>query len=304
MESRFEIERSAGAGEFALQLHEWATAADVAETFAAVDSLLAAAAFIGLGSTPRGRNSKRLGYPAELVRQDALRSPLLWPVRDAFGPPERPHPGVRVDVRWRVTRRLLERASRRDPTSWKLSNDEIYGRWLRRTLREGDAWEELFAWAEVVELRRESPAFLKIAASAGTLGAGAAGFAILGPFGLIPAGFFGIAGASVALWKQISEGKIKAAEAKEKAAKARGAEQVAKAEDAERIAKAELQAQIYKVAGDAIKENPALRDLAVKTALGATVDLGTSPAVANIQVTAPPPPPALAAPEGSPTDQQ
>jgi hypothetical protein len=161
----------------------------------------------------------------------------------------------------------FERSPREVYAPWALTENAVVGPWLRRELVLGDAdvYRAVFGFGRVERLRQESPIQMRV----GIAGISASGVVLAGPFGLAPAAM--LAMYEVALWARERWWQSHERVAESKAG-------IAMSETT--VVREELAQSLYRSVGQELPDTAI--ELAVRAALAATIDLGSSPTVKRL----------------------
>lgn len=159
-------------------------------------------------------------------------------------------------------------AGPRPPSGWAEARGQAYGPWLRRQLSEFDdhTYADLAGFAQVRELEHESP----IKVTVGVAGATAAATAALGPLGVAPAVLLGLY--ETALWARERWWGSQASVADARARIATSEAHIVREQLTQRLLEAAAEVEVP----DAAVE------LAIRAALPAVLDLGTSTAIRSM----------------------
>jgi hypothetical protein len=225
------------------------TAAELATVIGAIESLIGAGAWLEL-CTPACHDPV-LARAYEHMRHASFGNPndvepLLWLASAALF--DRP-PEYAERRRWH----------RRHRETFWASADDTYGAWLRRELdaEAPDAHDRLFGWAHLRRIEQRSPVLVDLGIAATPVASVA---------------FLALLKGMIKLWKDVSA-------AREEHARARAVTAWSHAEEA----REELRESLYRAALDQTPE--AAKELAIRQALGASIDIMSAPSIRSISVT-------------------
>lgn len=155
-------------------------------------------------------------------------------------------------------------------STWDLSRGVQYGAWLQRELDayDDDLYRRLTDFAQVDRLEQRSPIHLRV----GIAGLATAGAVVAGPLGMAPAALLGLY--ETVLWVRERWWRSKEGVAASQA-------RIARSDTA--ILREHLAQAVYRTAAQAQLPDSAV-EVAVRVALPAAIDLGSSPAIERIAV--------------------